>query len=291
MSQETTLNQAWAALRVVLRSDFTFYDIKNIVGLARLDVTRLAPLVQRAGGGASKGQLVTALDREIGPLDHITKRRVLTHNAEEIVARRPDRKRWLNDFLERMGWQFAHGRLIPTELFDVSDLAELPEAARTDLVKAVTRLRDGDLDGSLAAACAAVDSAANAVYAEEFITAQPNDGFQARCTKALEARGTIARLTSELRAIGWEEGDSARLAKSLRGALRQGAYVMQTLHSRMSDVHGSKRVLKPLVSDSVEWAELIVRNAEVGPHLGASGQFMATVLVVALGRRRQCGHA
>ena len=253
------MNQAWVALRVVLGNQFTFYNIKEIVGLAGLDVTRLAPLVQRAGGGASKGQLITALDGEIGRLDDITKRRVLTHIAEEIVARRPDQRSCLDDLLEQMGWQFVRGRLIPSELFDVSDLTELPEPAKTDLVKAVMRLRDGDLDGSLAAACAAVDSASNAVYAEARITAQRRDGLQARFKTALDKRGTIDRLTRELREMGWEEDDLAKLAKNLRGSLNQGALVMQTLRSRMSDVHGSKRALRPLVFDSVKWAELIVR--------------------------------
>ena len=132
------MNQAWVALRVVLGNQFTFYDIKEVVGLAGLDVTRLAPLVQRSGVGTSKGQLITALDREIGLLDEITKRRVLTRLAEEIVTRRPDQRSCLDDLLERMGWQFVRGRLIPSELFDVSDLTELPEPAKTDLVRRFT---------------------------------------------------------------------------------------------------------------------------------------------------------
>jgi len=34
---------------------------------------------------------------------------------------------------------------------------------------------------------------------------------------------------------------------------------MQALRSRMGDVHGTKPILKPLVCDSIKWAELIVR--------------------------------
>ena len=88
MVGETTLNQAWSALRVVLR-ELTFYDIKEVVGLAGVDVTRLAHLEQRAAGGASKGQLITALDGELGQLDETTKSRVLSHIAEEIIERQP----------------------------------------------------------------------------------------------------------------------------------------------------------------------------------------------------------
>ena len=124
-----TLNQAWSALAVVLRDAFTFYDIKEIMGLAGLDVTRLARLEQRAGGGASKGQLITALDAEVGSLENAAKGRVLNHVAEEIVSRRPDEIHRLQAYLDRLGWQLVEGRLISIELFDVDELAELPQAA------------------------------------------------------------------------------------------------------------------------------------------------------------------
>lgn len=248
MAEGTTLNQAWGALRVVLRDAFSFYDIKEIAGLAGIDVTHLASLVQQAGGGASKGQLITALDGQIRQLDNRRKSRVLTRIAEEIIKRRSDQSECLDEYLEGLGWQFVNGRLVPVELFDVSELAELPDAARTDLAKAAVRLRDGDLGGALAGACAAVDSATNAVYAEQRLAPQPNDGFQARCYKAIRAKGVFTVLTAELNALGWNEADAEKLANNLRGALNQGAYVMQTLRSRMGDVHGSKPVLKPLVS-------------------------------------------
>ena len=46
MIEETTLNQAWGAVRVVLPEAFTFYEIKDVAGLAGLDITRLAGLGQ-----------------------------------------------------------------------------------------------------------------------------------------------------------------------------------------------------------------------------------------------------
>ena len=259
MFGEGTLNQAWSALRVVLKDTFTFHDIKDIVGLAGVDVTRLARLEQRAGGGASKGQLITALDGEMGRLDAPDKSRVLNHMVEVIIERRPDQSKCLQGHLAQLGWQLVDARLVPIELFDVSDLAELPDVSRTDLVKAAVRLRDGDLDGALAAACAAVDSATNSVYAECRLGSPLGDGFQARCMNAIKAKGVMSALTSELTDLGWDDTDADKLSKNLQGALNQAAYVMQTLRSRMSDVHGSKRVMKSLVFDSLKWAALIVR--------------------------------
>jgi hypothetical protein len=259
MVEEATLNQAWGALRIVLRDAFSFYGIKEIAGLAGIDVTRLAHVVQRAGGGASKGQLITVLDGEIRELDERTKSRILTHIAEEIVQRRPGQRKCLDEFLEQLGWRFVDKTLLPIELLDVAELAELPDTARPNLVKAAARLRDGDLDGALTSACAAVDSVTNAVYAEKGLSSQSRDGFQARCMIALKAKGTITEITSELIALGWEEAYANTLTNNLRGALNQGAYVMQALRSGMSDVHGSKYALRPLVFDSLKWAALIVR--------------------------------
>ena len=260
MTEQTSLNRAWGALRVSLKDTFSFYDIKDLVALAGIDVTRLASLEQKAGGGASKGQLITALDREIARLDHAEKSRVLNHLAEEIIRQHPNQSGSLHDHLERLGWQFADGQLVPIDIFDIADIADLPDAARPDLLKAAARLRDGDLSGALGAACAAVDSATNAVYAEYGLGSPSSDSFQSRCATALRAKGTLSELSRELTDLDWNEADVARLSKNLLGALNQGAYVMQTLRSRMSDVHGSKRVLNPLVFDSLKWAAIIVRT-------------------------------
>lgn len=259
MVEQATLNKAWGALRAILRDAFSFYDIKEIAGLAGIDVTRFASLVQRAGGGALKGQLITALDAEIGRLDPATKSRVLTHIAEELVRQRPTRADRLDEYLERLGWQFGNGRLIPIELFDVTELAELPDATRTDLVTAAARLRDGDLDGALAEACAAVDSATNAVLAERKPGLRATDGFQARCATAFQERNTFLEISDELVSLGWEEAEATKLMHNLHGASNQGTFVMQSLRSKMSDVHGSKRVLNPLIFDSLKWAAPIVR--------------------------------
>ena len=57
------VNKAWNAIRAILQNNFTFYEIKEIVGLAGFDVTLISHLEQKTGGGASKGQLITAIDK------------------------------------------------------------------------------------------------------------------------------------------------------------------------------------------------------------------------------------
>jgi hypothetical protein len=62
----------------------------------------------------------------------------------------------------------------------------------------------------------------------------------------------VIELETPLREFGWD----TKTAGNFRGALSQGAFVMQTLRSKMDDVHGSKPILKPLVFDVLKWAEL-----------------------------------
>jgi hypothetical protein len=63
----TSLLQAWPAIRASLQAS-NFYDIKEIVGLAGVDLTALAHLVQKPEMGATKGQLMTAIDDAFGNL-------------------------------------------------------------------------------------------------------------------------------------------------------------------------------------------------------------------------------
>jgi hypothetical protein len=137
------------------------------------------------------------------------------------------------------------------------DYAAMPEAARHDLMKAATRYKAGELSGALAAACGAVDSACARVYEEHGLGAPAKESFQQRVMKSLREKNVFQRLESELSAIGWDNNDARQLAKNLEGSLNQAAYVMQTLRSKMSDVHGSKPVLEAVVFDSLKWATII----------------------------------
>ncbi len=259
MEPNTTLNQAWCVIRVFLEDKYSFTGIKKISGRAGIDITEFSHLVQKSVGGNTKGQLMTALDGTIKLLSPDEKFKVLTRFAEIIYEENEIRSSTLDEDLERLGWKLTERKLVPINLFDISELEVLPEAASKDLVKAASKLRDGDLDGALTSACAAVDSAVNEIYQENQITRQANHGFQSCYGTALNARGTLVNFRQELIELGWNERDANRLVDNLRGSLNQGAYVMQTLRSRMSDAHGSKKVFEPLVFDSIKWASLILR--------------------------------
>lgn len=259
MSDGDNINQAWNALRATLQNSFSFYDIKEIVGLAGFYLASIAHLEQKAGGGASKGQLMTGIDRGLKTLDEESEKRFIAVVAEEVLRRKPDSRQSLDENLSRLGWSLCGNAVIPIEIFDASTLSELPSVSQADLTKAAQRLRDGDLSGAISSACGALDAATSSTYASASLGEPTAASFQERCNKALVASGVIPKLEKNLSELGWNDGDIKMFQKNFEGAMNQGAYVMQTLRSRMGDVHGTKPILKSLVFDCLKWAELILR--------------------------------
>ena len=258
-------SQAWNPLRAALEDNFSFNQIKKMVGLAGLDLTLpiIANLEQKAGGGASKGQLMTGIDRALSYLDDERKRHFLEIVAEEVISKlHTEIREELESHLGRLGLGIAGNTVVPLKIFDASELPELPVESRDDIVKAAQRLRDGDLSGALSAACGAVDATTSAVYESSGLGDPGKASFQEKCKRALEAKGVFVKLERELRSLGWEDSDITKFKSNFEGALNQAAYVMQTLRSRMGDVHGTKPVIKPLVFDSLKWAELIARSLQ-----------------------------
>lgn len=252
-----TVLRAWPAARACLQ-EFPFYDIKEIAGLAGFDVTATSHLVQGSQGGATKGQLMSAIDEQVGKMDSHLRSHFLTILIEEILRRRTEMQEKLSEYLSRLGWSFVNKTLVPLEVFDISILTDTPEESHKDLLKAAQRLRDGDLGGAISAACGAVDTATSKVYEEQSLGDPTRASFQERCKRAALAKGVMNELDRQLNALGWSQEEVSPFRKNLEGALNQGAYVMQTLRSHMGDVHGTKPILRSLVFDCLRWAELIV---------------------------------
>ncbi|POG10495.1 hypothetical protein BGP84_12445 [Pseudomonas putida] len=56
----------WSPVRSTLVEKFSFGDIKQIVGYGNLDMSRLAHLEQRQQNGATKSQLLSEIDKQVG---------------------------------------------------------------------------------------------------------------------------------------------------------------------------------------------------------------------------------
>ena len=59
----------WGPVRSTLTEKFSFGDIKQIVGYGDLDMSRLAHLEQKPQNGASKSQILSEIDKQVGAMD------------------------------------------------------------------------------------------------------------------------------------------------------------------------------------------------------------------------------
>ncbi len=254
------LRQAWGIIRSVLHEKFTFGMIKVVTGRAGLDPTEIAHLEQTSGAAsASKSQLLSAVDRQVGEMDEQRTGQFLRIVTEEMLRRQPSVQPDLSKSLEKLGWTIYEGHLVEVAVLDISELPELPSHSHGDLIKAAIRLRDGDLSGSVSAACAAVDAVTSKIYRTKNLGDPGTASFQEKVSQSLDALNTLAEIEEELIGLGWDQKTANVFVKNLRGSLNQAAFVLQTLRSKMGDVHGTKPILKPLVFDSIKWSTLILR--------------------------------
>jgi hypothetical protein len=249
----------WGPIRSSLATNFSFGDIKEIVGYANLNMSQLAHLEQKSKDSATKSQLLSAIDKQVGGMDADQLGKVAAICCEEMLRKKSAILGDLDRVLARAGWKFANNTLLPLDILDLSELKDIPEKAHDDIVKAGSRLRDGDLSGALSASCGAIDAVTASIYREFGLGDPDKASFQERVKKSVDAIRVKEKLVSELQAIGWRDSDFKPLSNNLEGALNQAAYIMQKLRSDMGDVHGTKPVITALVYDVIKWSLLLLR--------------------------------
>ena len=219
--EEREVDGAWNALRTTLRNNFRFHDIKEIVGLAGLDLTQIVHIENKPIGRATKGQLMSGIDGVMKDFNEESKKRFIAVVTEEILNRQPDTRQALQDNLSRLGWTLCDNAVIPVEILDVSTLFELPSESQADLTKAAQRLRDGDLSGAISSACGALDAVTSAIYSSARLGDPTKDSFQQRCKRSLDARGVLPKMEQELRELGWVGNDIKTFRENFKGAMNQ----------------------------------------------------------------------
>jgi len=120
-------NMAWGPVRAVLE-EFSFSQIKTIVGLAGLDVSRLSHLSQKGPSYTSKGELMSTIDGLFSELSSDAAERFVRTVAEEICERSETGRKKLEDYCERSGYSFAD-----LKIGREKDLGESDSHTRTEL--------------------------------------------------------------------------------------------------------------------------------------------------------------
>lgn len=255
------ISQNWGPLRTVLRSKCSASLVRKLVGATGIDMSKL-PSFAGTPTTEEYDELMLALDHTFYSMSVNEQKRFLQIMVEELLKQKPDLEDTLQEYLSRLGWSLRERCLVPIDILDISELSELPADSTSDLLKASTRLRDGDLSGAVAAACGAVDKVTNFIYSQKSLGDPNNASYQERIKRSLAALGSFNDIKQDLIGLGWKSELADIFCKNLEGSINQAAFVMQTLRSNMSDVHGTKPVLKALVFDAIKWATLILRLFE-----------------------------
>ena len=249
----------WGPVRSLLLDEYSFRGIKEIVGYAGIDMVQLAHLEQKSPQGATKSQLLSAVEMQIERMDASQARKVASICCEEMLQRRPDFADKIERVLSRVGWKFLNNTLLPIDVLDIAELREIPKQAHEDLQKAARRLRDGDLSGAVSSAASALYSVTGSILQEFERGDYQEMSFQQKIKESLKIIKFSDTFKKELKDIGWLEPDIQMFLQNLEGSLNQAAFVMQKLRSTMGDVHGTKPVVSALVYDSIKWSLIILR--------------------------------
>lgn len=263
------IHSLWGPVRAALERE-SFGRIKSVVSRTGvIDVAALSRL--RSGpGGASKGELMTAIDDLYAGLDPAQQERAVRGIVEQLAEGAPGSTADLERDFNRLGWNLVGVSLVPIELLDAGDRTYLPEASIADLMKAARKFLDGDLSGAVTSACAAVDAACSLVYQDK-LKEDPNAArsLQEKVKRSVSAVGVLDSLGAELSAIGVGEADGKKIAENLNGAINHSAFVLQKLRAIVSDAHGTRPSIRQLAYFSIRWAESVV--AMLASHESAQG--------------------
>lgn len=253
----TRIGDTWGSVRGIVREFFSFAQIKDLVGAAGIPVHSLAHIQQKFSGGASKGQLMDAIDGLVAKLEDDDRDRFVVACVAEVFRRNENAHPELSTALSRVGWGISAEGPFPLKLQIDLETTDLSEDVRNAIGTCLARYRDGDFDGAITAICGAVDKLTEEVYASKSLGDPRQDSYQQRVNRAfssLEAEYG-APLASQLPAEKVKQ-----LWSNHRKAVNQAAYVLGVFRSEFSDAHGTQNAQPEFVQRAIDCAVFIVRS-------------------------------
>jgi hypothetical protein len=223
--------------------------MKDIAGVCGLPVHRLGHL-QQGLGGASKGQLMDAIDQLFAELDQASQDRVVISAVSEILRRVPESRQRVEEVLARIGWGISGLDIHPLTL-------QLPEAAQEAVRNCLKRYRDGDISGAMTAVCGLVDGITEQLYREHNLGNHRDASYQERISRAVTVHEGAFKDPLRGTSLAAEEID--RLWKNFRQACNQAGYVLGSFRREFSDAHGPAPAPPSLIQRAIDCAVFIVR--------------------------------
>lgn len=253
------LADSWGVIRDLLRNNFSFAEIKDVIGAAGLPVHKLSHLKQKFRGGASKGQLMDGIDDLYRELTISEQNRYISYCVQEITTRKPSCKEDLENILERVGWGLSDNEPYPLELQIDAELAELPETVQVGIKKCLRRFRDGDISGSMTSICGTVDTLTEDIYNNFDLGNHKEASYHERVANSISQfeQYYIESLIEE----GMTDKEAQLLWNNHKKAVSQSGYVLGGFRRNFSDTHGEQKIFqKRLLQRAIDCAIFIIRS-------------------------------
>lgn len=253
------IQRTWGSIRSILRDNFTFYEMKELVGAAGLPTQEISHLRQKqGGGGATKGQLIDGIEGLVNDLSDNELSRFLSALIEDMTDEKPSLRSELETLLERVGWGLSGNTPYPLSLQLDIDMDELPEDLKEGIDRALKRYRDGDKSGAVTAICGVVDSMIEDVYQKMSLGDPHKSSYQEGVSKSFNE--LESKYKSRFEESGIEDDEIDKLWQNHRSAVNQSAFVLGSLRRNYSDAHGVKDAPKEFVQWAIDCAVFIVRS-------------------------------
>jgi hypothetical protein len=186
---------------------------------------------------------------QLGPESRLAALRIL---ADQFADRENVRS-----LFAQHGYEYLEGTVVQTGLLDQREARFLPPSSASELAKAMKRLVDGDETGAITAACGAVDTLMQQLYAAHGLGDPANVAFAAKVNTAAQRIRIFEDMTDELTSLGIKCADADGIVTDMRKGTNYAAQMLQTLRRTMGDVHGSKPALQRAAYDAIKWASAI----------------------------------
>jgi len=270
LDDTSTTEYAWVRHLAVfgVRAQLTDEEINTLFSalmgkLYDLSIQRKCTIASKAGIDISNVPAVQnnalvnpALRAAFARLDRTRKLNALPIIAEQIIAVSDTEREELTRLLGQHGYQYIGGRFVPVGLLDEREARHLPQTAKSELAKAISRLTDNDASGAITAACGAVDATTTALYKKHGL-GDPAASFQAKVNTAIKHLGIITKIERELKEIGVNPDDARKIAEEVHAATKHAAEALQVIRRSNGDVHGTKPTYTRIAYDSIKWASAI----------------------------------
>ena len=248
----------WDVTRELIKENFSFGKIKDLIGVSGLPIHDLSHLQQRSGSiGSTKSQLMDGIDKIYSETQLEQKQTFILNLLEEILKRNSDLHDKIDSLLRNIGWQLQGNIPLPLELSIAIDLKELPMTFQKNMTKALKRYKDGDFPGCITTICGLVDELTENIFKSYSIGDHIACSYQERVGKSIKA--FEIEYKNQFKGI-IQEKELKHLWNNYSKSINQAGYVLGSFRRHFSDTHGEKETNSKFVQISMDCAIFIIRS-------------------------------